>query len=243
LRALGREHAVDVGVDLAVAVQRRRQRHRRRVRAAAAESGHVVGRRHALEACHEHDLAPLERLGDAPRPDLDDLGLRVHRVGDDPGLGARQRDGVVAQIVDRHRAQRGGDALAGREQHVHLARVRPGRDLLGQLHQLVGRVAHGGDDADDPAPGQVGGDEPGGDAADLVRVGHGRAAELHHEDSAGSGLRFRLGHHAMVSRMAAMSCRVVRGLTIAIRVTTSPATVVGVMNAAPSRRSRALHPV
>jgi hypothetical protein len=125
-------------------------------------------------------------------------------------------------------------------EHVHLARVRPRRHLLGQLDQLVGRVAHRRDDPDDPAPGQTGGDEPGGDPADLVGVGDGGAAELHHDDSAGSGLRFRLGHQAMVSRMAAISARVVRGLTMAIRVTVSPATVVGVMNAVPSRSRRAL---
>ena len=59
-----------------------------------------------------------------------------------------------AQVVERHRAQRARDALAGREQHVHLARVRLGRDLVRHLDQLVGggaaRRQHGHDGAARP---------------------------------------------------------------------------------------------
>ena len=47
----------------------------------------------------------------------------------------------------------------------------------------------------------------------------------------------------MVSRMAEMSASVVRGFTIANRVTVSPAWIVGVTNATPSARSRAVHAV
>ena len=126
---VGAEHAVDVGVDLAVAAQRGGQRDRGGVGAAAAQGGHVVGGGDALEAGHEHDLAAGQRLLDPARPDLDDLGLGVDGVGDDPGLRAGQRHGAVAEILDRHRTQGGRDALAGREQHVHLARVRPRRHL------------------------------------------------------------------------------------------------------------------
>ena len=153
MRGSAREDAVDVGVDLAVAVERGGQRDRGRVRSAAAEGGDVVGGRDALEAGHEHDLVPLERLVDPAWADLDDLGLRVHRVGDDARLRAGERHGVVAEVCDRHRAQRRRDALAGREQHVHLARVRPGRHLLGEVDQLVGGVAHRRDDPDDAAAG------------------------------------------------------------------------------------------
>ncbi len=47
-----------------------------------------------------------------------------------PGLRAGERDGLVPEVVDRHRHERAGDALAGREQHVELARVGRGRDLV-----------------------------------------------------------------------------------------------------------------
>ncbi len=84
--------------------------------------------------------------------DVEDLGLGVHRVGDDAGLGAGQRDGVVAQLVDGHRHQSRRDALAGGEEHVHLAGGRVLGDLLGHLDELVGRVASGGHDGDDGVP-------------------------------------------------------------------------------------------
>ena len=121
---IGAEDAGDVGVDLAVAAERGGQRDRGRVGAAAAQRRHVVGGRDALEAGDEHDLVAGERLGDAARPDLEDLGLGVDGVGHDAGLRAGERHRVPSEVVDGHRAQRRGDALAGREQHVHLARMR-----------------------------------------------------------------------------------------------------------------------
>ena len=71
---------------------------------------------------------------------LDDLRLRMAPVGDDPGLRAGERDGLVAEVVDRHRAERIRDALAGRDEHVVLARVRLRRDLVREPDQLVGRA-------------------------------------------------------------------------------------------------------
>ena len=57
--------------------------------------------------------------------------LPCDRVGDDAGLAAGERPGLVAQVVDRHGQQRHGDPLAGGEQHVELAarrqRARPAR--------------------------------------------------------------------------------------------------------------------
>ena len=46
--------------------------------------------------------------------------------------------------------------------------------------------------------------------------------------------------YAIVSRMAEMSARVVRGFTIANRVTVSPPKLVGVTNATPSASSRSV---
>ena len=51
-----------------------------------------------------------------PRAHLDDLRLPVHRVGDDPGLGAGEGDPVAPEVGDRHRDECAGDALADREQ-------------------------------------------------------------------------------------------------------------------------------
>ena len=112
-------------------------------------------------------------------------------VGDDPRLRARERDGLVAEVVHGHGDERTGDALARREQHVELARVRLGRDLARELEQPVGRVAHrrdGRDDADaalarvDEAPGDVlilsgsATDEPPNFMTTVSEIGSGRGA-------------------------------------------------------------------
>ena len=119
---VGGEHARDIGVDLAhLGADRRRQRDRGRVRAAAPERRHIAARRDSLKAGDEHDPVLVQRLADAVRAHIEDPCLRVGRVGDDPCLRSGQRDRAVAEVVDRHRAQRAGDPLARREQHVHLA--------------------------------------------------------------------------------------------------------------------------
>ena len=164
-----------------VGAERRGERDRRRVGAAAAERRHLERGRDALEAGDEHDRALVERLVDPARAHLDDLRLAVHGVGDDPGLRARQRDRLVAEVEDRHRRERAGDALADGDEHVELARVRLRRDLVREVEQLVGRAAHRGEDADDAVTRLARGDEPRGDALQLLRVADRRAAELHHD--------------------------------------------------------------
>ena len=59
------------------------------------------------------------------------------------------------EVGDGHGQQRHGDALAGGQQHVHLAGRRVGRDPPGQRDQVVGGVAHGGDDHHDVIPGEA----------------------------------------------------------------------------------------
>ena len=84
---VGREDAVDIGVDLAdVRPEGGRHGDRGGVRATAAERRDVVLGRQALEAGEDHDVARVERLLDPLRADLDDPGLAVLRVGDDAGL-------------------------------------------------------------------------------------------------------------------------------------------------------------
>jgi hypothetical protein len=118
------EDARHVGVDLAdVGADGGGERDRGGVRAAAPERRHVLGGAHALEAGDEHDVVLVERGHDPVGADVEDPRLRVRGVRDDPGLRAREGDRAVAEVVDRHRAQRAGHALARREEHVHLARV------------------------------------------------------------------------------------------------------------------------
>ena len=56
-----------------------------------------------------------------------------------------------------------------------------GRDLVSEVEQLVGRVAHRREDADDAVALLARGDEARGDALQLLRVADGGAAELHHD--------------------------------------------------------------
>ena len=67
----------------------------------------------------------------------------------DADLAAGEADRLVAQRVDRHRHQRDAHLLAGREEHVHLAGRRVVGDLLGQVDQDVGLLAHRADDHHD----------------------------------------------------------------------------------------------
>ena len=152
---IGAVDAVDVGVDLAdVGVERGRERDGGRVGAAAAERRDVAS---SVETPWKPAtiaiLPAVERLVDAAAAHLDDPGPAVARVGDDPGLRARERDRLVAEVVDRHRDERHRDPLAGGEEHVELARVRVGGDERGELDQLVGRVPHRRDDGADLVPG------------------------------------------------------------------------------------------
>ena len=87
----------------------------------------------------------------------------------------------MAKVGDCHRDERARDPLAYGDEHVELARLGPRRDLVGERDELVRVLAHGGDDPDDACACLLGGDQALGDAADLLGVGDGGAAELHHE--------------------------------------------------------------
>ena len=105
--------------------------------------------------------------------------LPCTEVGDHAGLGAGERPGLGAERGDGHRDQRVGDPLTGGQQHVQLAGRRRRRDLLGQVHQLVGGVAHR---ARRPrrrrCPSLRGGDDPLGDPLDPLRRADRRTAVL-----------------------------------------------------------------
>ena len=165
---VGGEDAVHVGVDLAdVGVQRGGQRDGGGVRAAAAQRGDVLGvLADALESGDQRDLPLVQRGPDPARGDVDDPRVAVRAGGDHAGLRAGERPGLRAERVDGHRDQRVGDPLAGGQQHVQLPRRRGRGNLLGEVHQVVGGVAHRRDHDDDVVAGLPGRDDPLGDALD-----------------------------------------------------------------------------
>ena len=114
----------------------------------------------------------------AERTHLDDARVHVAVVGDDAGLAAGEADGIAAQLADRHRQERHRDALAGREQHVELAAGGVGRDLLRRGQQLVGGVAHRGDDDDDVVALLAGAHDALGHLFELLDVRDAAAAVL-----------------------------------------------------------------
>ena len=160
---VGAEDAGDVGVDLADrGAERGGERDRGRVGAAAAERGHVAARSPETpwKPATRTIRSSVERVADAVGADVEDPRLGVRGVGDDPRLRAGQRDRLVAHVVDRHRAERAGDPLADREQHVHLARLGAVGDLLRHRDQLVGRLAARREHGDDAAAALARGDDP-----------------------------------------------------------------------------------
>ena len=91
----------------------------------------------------------------------------------------------MPEVVDRHRAERAGDALARREEHVHLARVGVRGDLERVGDQPVGLLAARREDRDDVVTLLALLDDARGRALEALGVGDRRAAELHDD---------RLGH-------------------------------------------------
>ena len=184
---VGGEDAVDVAVDLAhLGAEGGGERDGGGVGRATTQRGDVLGvLGDALEAGDDRDRAGLDRVDDPARRDVDDLGPAVGGVGDHAGLRPGERLRLVAQLGDGHREQRHRDPLAGREQHVELTRRRQRRHLLGEVAQLVGRVAHRRDDHDHVVAGPLGVDDALGDPLDAGRVGHRRAAVLLHDNAHG----------------------------------------------------------
>ena len=90
---IGGEHAGDVGVDLAgLGAQRGGERDRGRVGAAPAERRDVGAVETPWKPATTAMLPGVERVPEPAGADVEDLGLAVRRVGDDPGLGAGEAD-------------------------------------------------------------------------------------------------------------------------------------------------------
>ncbi len=149
--------------------------------------------RDALEAGDEHDRV-LRRAprGSGGRGRRRSSPCRATVSVTIPACEPVSEIASLAEVVDRHRREGAGDALADRDQHVELARRRATRETSwrGEVEQLVGRVAHRREHADDAASVLAGGDEAARDGLESFGVGDGRAAELHHH---GAELRGALG--------------------------------------------------
>src|SRR5207237_6282727 len=109
--------------------------------AAAAERGDLVVRAHALEAGDDDDLARLKGGAHALSADSHDPRFRVRGVGHEADLRAGKGARLEAEGVERHGQERDRDLLAGREQHVRLARVGRRGDLVGERDEAVRRLA------------------------------------------------------------------------------------------------------
>jgi hypothetical protein len=139
----------------------------------------------ALEAGDDDNVARIEVLEDFLGGDVGNLRLGVEAVGDDAGHAAGERDGLDAERVKRHGGERRGLLLSGGEEHVHLARVRLGRDGARELDQAVGHARHGRDDHDDPVARADMLRHPRGHCADAFGIADGRAAVFLDEEGHG----------------------------------------------------------
>ena len=104
------------------------------------------------------------------------------RVGADADLRSGEAHRLVAGGLDRHREQGHADLLAGGEEHVHLAGARSVGDLLGEVDEDVGLVAHGADHDDHLVARPVPRDRLVGGRLDLGCIGDTGAAELLHDE-------------------------------------------------------------
>ena len=129
---IGTEHTIDIGVDLADrGLKRRGQRHSRGVGPATTQRREVLRvLSHTLKPGHDRDRTLLEGLRYPPGRDVDNACSTVSRIGDESGLGAGVRPGVLTEIGDRHGQERHGDSLSRCEEHVELACRRLRRYLL-----------------------------------------------------------------------------------------------------------------
>ena len=77
------------------------------------------------------------------------FSLGMDAIGDDAGLRAGEGGGGDIHRMQGDGGQRDGGLFAGGQEHIHLALVGQRHDLPGQLDEIIGHTAHGGDDDDD----------------------------------------------------------------------------------------------
>ena len=158
---------------------------------ASSQGGDLVGGREPLEPGDDRDVAGIEGFEDALGPDLDDPGLTVRRVGDDPACEAGVAGGAASPSVDRDAKERHRDAFARREEHVHLEGRRLGAMSLAMRARssVVCPIAETTTIASLPASRASG--PVGNDAEPIDAVDRGPAVFLH-DDGHGASVAVRL---------------------------------------------------
>ena len=135
------------------------------------------------------------------------LALPCDGVGDDPDLAAGEAHGVDAEVGERHAQQRHRHPLAGGQQHVHLAARQGLRDVVGELDQVVGRLAHRRHGDHDVVAVPLRERDVLGDGPHPVGVGDRRAAELLDDEGHGDQ-RLPVGASRSAATVCARSTRV-----------------------------------
>src|SRR6058998_2558732 len=102
----------------------------------------------ALKAGHDRHDALGQGLPDPLRRDPRDSRLGVPAVGDDADLPTRVGSRLDPAPSQVHGQQGDRDPLAGRQQHVHLALIGRGSDVVRQPHEPVCLAAHRGEHHD-----------------------------------------------------------------------------------------------
>ena len=173
--------AVHVRVNFAqVRLQARCHRHGRRITAAAAQRRDIACIGQPLEAGYDDDIAVVQFLQDAVRFHFEDAGLRMVGIGPYACLRSRQGNRLLSPFLEGGRQQGDGHLFSGREEHVHLAfRHMPGNPP-GQRDQVIRRVAHGGNDDDDPVVRFLFCQHAVDQMVDLFRGRHAAATEFFH---------------------------------------------------------------
>ena len=180
---IGGIDAIDVGTNLApLGVERRCHGHGCRVASAPAKGRHLFAIRNALIPGNDDDSPVGQFVLHAKGTHLDNSRIHVAVVGDDAGLAARETDGVASKFTYRHREQRHRDAFPGGKQHVQFASFRVRRDLPGHFKQMIGRVAHRGNDHYHLMPLIPRADDAPGHLAYFIGIGHTAAAVFLDDD-------------------------------------------------------------
>ena len=170
---VGGVDAVHVCIDLAnIRLQSARHRDRRGIGTPSAQSRHIAQVIDALKAGDHGDVSPVKSRSQGPGVDAFNPSAGMSRVCPHSHLGAGKRASGVSQPLNRHRKQRDGLLLAGRNQHIIFTRTRRPTviDRVGQRHQLIGFARHGGDTDNHVMTQSSGRDDSLGDVFDSIHV-------------------------------------------------------------------------
>src|ERR1700677_2172015 len=168
---VGGVNAINVRVNLAkVSLERGGKGDRGEVGAAAAKSGNVAGRSLALKTGNDDDIAGVKQGVDLFGFDCLDFGLGVDIVRQNTGLRTGEGDGGDIERKEGHGGEGDGGLVARGQEHVHLALAGQGHDFFGELDEIIGDAAHGGDDDDDLVAFGAVARDAAGDVFNALRV-------------------------------------------------------------------------